>query len=149
MPCKCPCRPVGCVPAIPAFFRPVGGYVFIESLTALIVVSVGMLPLAALWPVGMHGLRQQQAVAHGTRVAAEVAEIADAMAGALSGPAMPLLAAPAAGIAWRLQQASCPVPSAGCAGSARLALAGPLAAGADADGAAGAALPWIALWVAP
>lgn len=138
-----------------ATFPPIGtgnrGFILIESLTALAVLGVGLLPLAALAPVALGALRGYEALGHATRAAAELAELGD--------PALALSPLQARGIApdhLRLCQSLASAGDepvlAGCSPGSRLAVVGPLSlassrrAGSAPDAAT---LRVVVLWLRP
>lgn len=51
------------------------GYALAEALCSLVVLSLGLIPLAGLAPEGLGFLREHHALAHATRVAGELAEL--------------------------------------------------------------------------
>jgi len=57
------------------------GYSLAGALYSLIVLSLGLIPLASLAPAGLGWLREHNALAHATRLAEERAEL-DLPAGA-------------------------------------------------------------------
>lgn len=126
--------------------RPTGGYLLIESLTALALLTIGMLPLATLAPVALGALRHHEDIGHATRAAAELAELED--------PRLALSPLHARGIgAHHLQLCRSLAPAGaehglpGCAPGRRLAVVGPLPRSAGPDDEA--ALRAVALWIRP
>ncbi|WP_043348553.1 type IV pilus modification PilV family protein [Cupriavidus basilensis] len=126
---------------------PPRGFILIESLTALAVLGVGLLPLAALAPFALGTLRGYEALGHATRAAAELAEMGD--------PALALSPLQARGIGpndLQLCQALASAEDSGCSPGSRLAVVGPLSlawsrrAGGAQDAAA---LRVVVLWIRP
>lgn len=126
------------------------GYLLIESLTALAVLGVGLLPLATLAPVVLGALRHYEILAHATRAAAELAE--------LEQPAMALSPLHARGIGpdhLRLCRSLIPAGGddglPGCTAGPRLAVVGPLRSSPTRPGGVhdAAALRVVALWIRP
>ncbi|MDW3684418.1 hypothetical protein RA280_22220 [Cupriavidus sp. CV2] len=137
--------------AFPPFCRGDRGFILIESLTALAVLGVGLLPLAALAPVALDTLRSYEALGHATRAAAELAELGD--------PGLALSPLQARGVGpnhLRLCQSlasSGDEPGLpGCSPGPRLAVIGPLplASSGRASGVQDVAvLRVVALWIRP
>lgn len=136
--------------AYPTLRRWYRGYLLIESLTALAVLGIGLLPLATLAPVALSALRQYDALGHATRSAAELAELENPDL-ALS----PLQAGATSPHQLRLCQsigsAGGESGLAGCVPGSRLAVVGPLPQAPDHLVGPGerAALRAIALWIRP
>ncbi|GAB7546165.1 hypothetical protein [Cupriavidus sp. 8B] len=121
-----------------------------ESLTALAVLGIGLLPLATLAPVALGALRQYEVLGHATRAAAELAELED--------PGLALSTEQASGIGPHQLQLCQSVASmgaehglSGCVAGSRLAVVGPLRPASVHPGGLGSqsALRVIALWVRP
>lgn len=137
--------------AFPAIGKGDCGFILIESLTALAVLGVGLLPLAALAPVALGALRGHEALGQATRAAAELAELGD--------PGLALSPLQARGIGpnhLRLCQSLASAGDepvlAGCSPGSRLAVVGPLSlASSRPTGGAqdAAALRVVALWIRP
>lgn len=126
---------------------PPRGFILVESLTALAVLGVGLLPLAALAPFALGTLRGYEALGHATRAAAELAELGD--------PGLALSPLQARGIGpndLQLCQSLASAEGGGCSPGSRLAVVGPLslASSRPAGGVRDAsALRVIALWIRP
>ena len=126
------------------------GYVLTESLTALAVLGIGLLPLATLAPVALGALRQYEAVAQATRAAGELAEMGD--------PSLALLPLHAGSVSRHQLQLCRSIASAGseqalpgCAPGSRLAVVGSLPQPPSHVGGTGgqASLRAVALWIGP
>lgn len=133
--------------AFPPLCRGDCGFILIESLTALAVLGVGLLPLAALAPFALSALRGYEALGQATRAAAELAELED--------PDLALSPLQARGIGpndLQLCQSLASAEDGGCSPGSRLAVVGPLslASSRPAGGVRGAAaLRVVALWIRP
>ncbi|KJK25770.1 hypothetical protein UB46_03750 [Burkholderiaceae bacterium 16] len=126
------------------------GYLLIESLTALAVLGVGLLPLATLAAVALNTQRHYEALGQATRAVAELAELED------PGPALSPLHARGIGphplrLCQSLASAGGEHGLPGCAPGPRLAVVGPLHPPSGRPGRVddAIALRVVALWIRP
>lgn len=138
----------GTLPDTPRYTLPRAGFLLIDALAALGVLSAGLLPVAGFAPAALRWWQQQAQLSHALRVAIEAAEMSGPQ-GQLTGSAS--LASPAgrAGVPaprWCRQWVAAATP---CPPGSRIVLVAPLPDYGSllARGATG--LRGIALWVSP
>jgi hypothetical protein len=124
------------------------GYALIEALTALAILSVGLLPLASLAPFWLAILREQGIAVRALRIAGEAAERAGLHAAA-DGPALSAGNVPEEGQLHLCQTPPSDGMTLACVPGMRLVVAGPLLAQGARLTASQASLHGIALWISP